>query len=96
MWEANVRTTISAILASLRQPRPDFERMAFTVSDLGIEVGAQNLPGRVEPGAPTPTMRSQKACDTCAELESLGAALSDRNAPKAIGHAKAVLGVVGQ
>jgi len=31
---------------------------------------------------------NQKACDTSAELESLEAALSERNVPKALEHAK--------
>jgi hypothetical protein len=94
MWETNVRTTVSAIIASLRQAKPDCESMASTVGDLAAEVGRQNLPRRVEPGEPTPMM-NQKACDTSAELESLEAALSERNVPKALEHAEAALRVVG-
>jgi hypothetical protein len=60
------------------------------VSDLAVEVEMQNLPRQVEPGAATPMM-NQKACDVCAELESLKAALSERNVPKALERANAAL-----
>jgi hypothetical protein len=79
MWEANVRTTVCAILADLRQVKPNFETMVSTVNDLAVEVGIEKLPRRVEPGAATPMM-NQKACDICTELESLQTALSKRDA----------------
>lgn len=94
MWEANVRTTVSAIIASLLQVRPNCESMLSTVGDLAAEVGRQNLPRLVEPGDPTPMM-NHKACDVWTELESLETALSDRNVPKALEHAEAALRVVG-
>ena len=94
MWETNVRTIVSAIIASLRRAKPNCESMASTVSDLAVEVRRQNLFRQIEPGEPTPMM-NQKACDTSAELESLEAALSERNVPKALEHAEAALRVVG-
>ena len=94
MWETNVRTTVSTIIVGLRQAKPNCESMASMVNGLAAEVGRQILPRRVEPGEPTPVM-NQKACDTSAELESLEAALSERNVPKALEHAKAALRVVG-
>jgi hypothetical protein len=95
MWEANVRTTLSKIIAHLRQVKPNWERMIYTVSDLAIEVRNENLPSLVETGGPTPSMKNQKACEVCAELESLEAALSERNIPKALEHAEGALRVLG-
>jgi hypothetical protein len=90
MWETRVRTTISVIIADLHQEKPNWERMAYTVTDLVVEVGNQNLPSLVEPGMPIP-MINEKACDICTELESLVAALSEKNAPKALEYAEAAL-----
>jgi len=94
MWETDVLTTVSAVIAGLRQPGPNWESMASTVSNLAAEIGRQILPGRMEPGQPTPMM-NQRACDTAGELESLETALLERNIPKAIEHAVAALRMVG-
>src|SRR5258708_2344922 len=86
MWEANVRTTLSAIVANLRQVKPNCESMVSAVSDLAVGVRRQTLFGQVEPGDPY-LMMNEKACEIRTELESLEAALSERNVPKALEHA---------
>ncbi len=54
----------------------------------------QNLPKRVEPGAPTPIMTNQKVCDLCAELELLVHALFANGVAEASGHAELALQVL--
>jgi hypothetical protein len=53
MWEVNVWSNVTEIIASLREEKPNWERMVYTVSDLAVEVGNQNLPSLLQPGAPT-------------------------------------------
>lgn len=95
MWEANVRNTVSEIIANLHREKHNWEQMVYTVSDLAVEVGLQNPAGLVEPSAPIAIMNNQKACDVHAELEGLEAALSGRNVSTALEHAEAVLRVLG-
>jgi hypothetical protein len=90
MWEANVRTTLSAIIANLRQVKPHWESMISPVNDLAVDVRRQNLFRKVKPGDPHPTM-NVKACVIGAELESLEAALSERNVSQALEHAETAL-----
>ncbi len=94
MWETNVRTKVSAIIANLRQVKPNFEGLISAVSDLVVEVRSQTLFKQLEPGDPVPPL-NLRACDVRTELESLEAALSERNVPKALEHAEAALRVVG-
>jgi hypothetical protein len=94
MWEANARTTLSTIIANLRQVKPNCESMVSAVSDLAAEIGRQNLFRHVEPGDPSPMM-NQKAVVIRAQLENLEAALSEGNVLKSVELAEVALRLVG-
>jgi hypothetical protein len=60
MWEANVRAAVVAIIDGLGHGRPDWERMVYTVRDLAMEVGNQNLAKLVQPETPISTENKPK------------------------------------
>ena len=73
MWEANVRTTVSKIIANLNEQHPDewWDGMADMVSDLDADNAFETNEGRhVESEASPPVLKNQKASDIHAELEA--------------------------
>jgi hypothetical protein len=97
MWEANVRTTVSKIIANLNEQHPDewWDGMADMVSDLDADNAFETNEGRhVESEASPPVLKNQRASDIHAELESFEAALREHNGGRSLEHAHAILQIL--